>query len=183
MPGSHKVLVLIKIATLIAAGWLISGPALAEKAQPPAASGPAPAELPAALFEQLIRSAPPTAVPLASAQFGTQGRVLMTLLALASLAGGVIVCRYWAGRAEIADTTDAMFLLFGLFSAIAAVSLATAVTGNPRMHVAAVLCTTVSGFGIGGFLLPQFNWTAQLLRPAPDHQKDQTDPTESEEKP
>ena len=51
MPGSHKVLVLIKIATLIAAGWLISGPALAEKAQPPAASGPAPAELPAALFE------------------------------------------------------------------------------------------------------------------------------------
>ena len=188
MRGSHKLFWLIKITVLmtVAAGAEQSATTAAGAA--PAADeqvehGPAaPTGLPAAVFEELIRSTGGAPLTIRGARLGVEGRMLMALLAAVSAAGGVVVCRYWAGRVGTVNGGDAIFLLFGLFSAIAAVCLATVVTGNVRMHVAAVLCTMASGFGIGGFLLAQFNWSAQWLGVGADRADQQGDDTEREDK-
>ena len=144
----------------------IARPQAADTAQPQAAYTDQPT-LPPELAQHLARqlTAAPTAIETNTARLAPRDRLLLAALAVGILLIGSIICRYAAAAGSFGGNSDSIFLILGVFCGIAALCIACSVVATLRLHLAATICTILSGFCIGSFWLSQFAWAQQLLLP------------------
>jgi len=109
----------------------------------------------------------PQAVVVAIPRLGTTGRLLLLLLAVIVIFASIIICRFINSQ-NYFDSQNSVFLLLGLFGAIAALVIATACVGSLYLHLAAAVCTIISGFCLMAFLFPQFDLTRQWVTGTPE---------------
>ena len=136
----------------------------------PAPSKPSPTNpeksssgLPPELLRQLHPLAEqPQAVVVAIPRLGTIARLLLILLAAIVIFASIIICRFICSQ-NYFDCQNSVFLLLGLFGAIAALVIAAACVGSLYLHLAAAVCTIISGFCLMAFLFPQFDLTRQWV--------------------
>lgn len=127
-----------------------------------------PSSIPPELLRQ-IQKLPeqPQTVVVAIPRLGTTARLLLLLLAVIVIFASIIICRFISCQ-NYFDGQTSVFLLLGLFGAIAALVIATACVGSLYLHLAAAICTIISGFCLMAFLFPQFELTRQLLTGTPE---------------
>ena len=104
----------------------------------------------------------PQAVVVTIPRLGTAGRLLLLLLAVIVIFASIIICRFISSK-NYFDSQTSVFLVSGLFGAIAALLIATACVGSLYLHLAATICTIISGFCLMAFLVPQFELTRQWV--------------------
>lgn len=122
-----------------------------------------PPELTQHLSQQL--TPPPTAVQTDAARLTLRDRLLLVALAVGIMVIGGIICRLAAAAGGFGGSRDSILLLLGVFCGIAALCVACSVVATLRLHLAATICTILSGFCIGSFWLGQFAWAQQFLLP------------------
>jgi hypothetical protein len=108
----------------------------------------------------------PQAVVVAIPRLGTTGRLLLLLLAVIVIFASIIICRF-INRQNYFDSQNSVFLLLGMFGAIAALVIATACVGSLYLHLSATVCTIISGFCLMAFLFPQFELTRKWVTGTP----------------
>ena len=104
----------------------------------------------------------PQAVVVTIPRLGTAGRLLLLLLAGIVIFASIFICRF-IHRQNYFDSQKSVFLLLGLLGAIAALVIAAACVGSLYLHLAATICTIISGFCLMAFLVPQFDLTRQWV--------------------
>jgi len=104
----------------------------------------------------------PQAVTVTIPRLGPAGRLLLFLLAASEIFASIIICRYINSQNYFDDQTR-VFLLLGGFGAIAALIVASACVGSLYLHLAATVCTIISGFCLMAFLVPQFDLTRRWV--------------------
>gem|GEM_PF-6010540 len=90
-------------------------------------------------------------------------RLLLVGLGLSVLLIGILLCRYLVSRKDPMGQENSVFLLWGVFGAIAGLCIASAGTGSYYLHLAPASCTILSGYSICGFLFPQFKLTRTII--------------------
>lgn len=109
----------------------------------------------------------PQAVVVTIPRLDTIGRLLLLLVALTVLFASIITCRFIHRQNYFGDQ-NSIFLMLGLFGAIAALIIAAACVGSLFLHLAAIICTMISGFCLMAFLFPQFDLTRQWVTGTPE---------------
>jgi len=124
--------------------------------------------LPPELLRQLQKLPDqPQAVVVALPRLGTTARLLLILLAVIVIFASIIICRFIYSQ-NYFNCQNSVFLLLGLFGAIAALVIAAACVGSLYLHLAAAVCTIISGFCLMAFLFPQFELTRQWVTGTPE---------------
>jgi hypothetical protein len=145
-------------------------PTQTQRQESPATAEPSPSNpekpspgIPPELLRQ-IQKLPdqPQAVVVTIPRLGTAGRLLLLLLAVIVIFASIIICRFISSQ-NYFDGQTSVFLLLGLFGALAALIIATACVGSLYLHLAATICTIISGFCLMAFLFPQFELTRQWV--------------------
>jgi len=127
-----------------------------------------PLSIPPELLRQLQKLPDqPQAVIVAVPRLQTTARLLLILLALIVLFASIIICRFISSQNYI-GSQNSVFLLLGLFGAMAALIIAAACVGSLYLHLAAAVCTIISGFCLMAFLFPQFDLTRQWITGTPE---------------
>ncbi len=127
----------------------------------------APSSIPPEVLRQLMQN-PEQSQPVAISipRLGTTGRLLVLLLAVIVIFASIIICRFIHNQNYFGDQ-NSVFLVLGLFGAIAALAIASACVGSLYLHLAAIICTIISGFCLMAFLFPQFDLTRQWVTGTP----------------
>jgi len=141
----------------------------APTAPQPSPQNPKPSSsgIPPELLRQIQSlSDEPQAIKISIPVLKPIGRLLLLLLALIVTFASIIICRYIHSQ-NYFDSQTSVFLLLGFFGAIAALLIAAACVGSLYLHLAAAVCTIISGFCLMAFLLPQFELTRRWVTGTP----------------
>jgi biotin carboxyl carrier protein len=129
------------------------------------------APMPGELWELLQRqSRPEQGAGVVFTLLRPVDRMLLLGGAVMILLAGVIICRRLRTPEGIFRDESNIFLLFGFFGSISAMFAACGCVGYLYLHLAAAVCTALSGFSITAFLAPQFSLTRRWVV-GPEHQK------------
>jgi hypothetical protein len=130
----------------------------------PAESDP---QLPPELLRQLIDlSEHPQSALVSPWHISWPIRAILAFAGVLIFFAGIILSRHLHYKSPLFVHPTSVFLLLGVFGGIAALLWATAITATIYIHLAAAICTFISGFTITIFLGPQFNSFAKwLIRP------------------
>jgi hypothetical protein len=152
--GVLPVVWLLLAVWLAGSGWGQSGESKLEQIEKAAENGPGGTmEIPPQIFEQLMKYPPyqppinPVLVRLSAAY-----RLLLVLLAGATLAGGFVLCRLLHDQKVLGQEKRGAFLVFGFFGSVAGLLIASAWLGSLYLHLAGIICVMISGFTIGAVL-------------------------------
>jgi hypothetical protein len=152
--------VVMMLVSLVGLAWSQEAAAPVESATEPQWQ-PLPPELLRSLQQQGLIRQPQ---PCDWGRIEAPGRLVLALLAGAVGLAGVLVSRLVARPGGPLAEGAAVYLLFGLFGALAALLVAAAATGSLYLHVAAGCCTVLSGFSVFGWLGPQFQIVRRWIR-------------------
>ncbi|MCF7957077.1 MAG: hypothetical protein K9M57_01375 [Phycisphaerae bacterium] len=126
-------------------------------------SGTAPPQIPPEVLQRLMKNVPIDEVPAGQLPLlSNHRRLAMVAVALSVLIIGLLICNLLHGHKKIEEITSVYFL-FGVFGGLSGLCFATACTGSLFLHLAAVVCTFVSGFSVSAFLLPQLQFIRTWL--------------------
>jgi len=127
----------------------------------PAESAP---QLPPEVLRQLINlSEHPQSTLVSPWHISGPIRAVLALTGVLIFLAGIILTRHLHDKNPIFVHPTSVFLLLAVFGGIAALLWATAITASIYIHLAAAICTFISGFTITAFLGPQFNSFAGWL--------------------
>jgi len=163
MPHRRKDVIKPLVYTLILLATLLIYPFAGAASGSGQGSPAATEQIPPEILQQLLRQhsgqfsrAPEPFVPRIKGPY----RIILAGFAVGVLFIGVLLCR---NLRSYFDCANCIWLLFGLFGAIAALLIAAACIGSLFIHLAAGLCTVLSGFSIAAFLTPQFTLTRKWI--------------------
>lgn len=121
--------------------------------------------VPPELMEELLalKTAAAPAAAVAPGELSAGRRIGLLFIAAATIFAATVVCRYLARRPGGPISREAVFLVFAVFGAVAAIPIAAAAAGSVYLHLTVAAAAVISGFSVCFVILSQVNAASRFL--------------------